>query len=77
MPINTGNAETVQDWLRKRGLTQEQAKASVETAQAEQGSARTIWDIVNGITAHARSIQNTDDRVALERQAGKLMEVVV
>lgn len=77
VPINTGNAETVQDWLRKRGLTQEQAKASVETAQAEQGSARTIWDIVNGITAHARSIQNTDDRVALERQAGKLMEVVV
>ena len=76
IPVNKGKDETVQDWLQKRGFTKSQAKASVDAAQAEQGGARTIWDIVNGITAYARSITNTDDRVALEVQAGSLMKTV-
>ena len=41
------------------------AKTAVTTAQAEQGEARSLWDIIQGITAHARSIPNTDDRVKL------------
>jgi len=66
--------ETVEDWLRQRGFTQAQAKASVQTAVAEQGQARSIWDIVNGVTAYARSIPHTDQRVELEVKAGKLMQ---
>ena len=76
VPVNKGKDETVQDWLNSRGFTKAQAKASVDAAEAEQGSSRSIWDIVNGITAYARSVQNTDDRVALEQKAGKLMEAV-
>lgn len=68
--------QTVEGWLQSRGFTKAQAKASVETATAEQGQARSFWDIVNGITAYARSVPHTDDRVKLEAQAGKLMEMV-
>lgn len=72
--IPVAKDETVEDWLRSRGFNQAQAKASVQTAVAEQGQARSIWDIVNGITAYARSIPHTDTRVELETKAGKLMQ---
>ena len=44
--------------------------------QAEQGGVRSVWDVVNGITAYARSISHTDARVELETKAGKLMDLV-
>jgi hypothetical protein len=74
--LNTGKGETMESWLQSRGFTKAQAKASVETATAEQGQARSVWDIVNGITAYARSVPHTDERVTLEAKAGKLMELV-
>ena len=74
--LNKGMDETVEGWLQQRGFTKAQAKASVDTAVAEEGQARTIWDVVQGITAYARSIPNTDDRVSVEAKAGKLMELV-
>lgn len=69
-------SKTVADWLQSRGFTKTESKASVDTAVAEEGRARSLWDIINGVTAYARSIQNTDDRVALETKAGKLMDLV-
>jgi hypothetical protein len=53
-----------------------QAKASIDSAIAEEGEARTVWDIINGVTAYARSIPNSNDRVELEAKAGKLMDLV-
>jgi hypothetical protein len=76
IPVNKGKDETVQDWLQARGFTKTQAKASVDAAQMEQGGARTVWDVVNGITAYARTLAHADERVALETRAGKLMEAV-
>jgi hypothetical protein len=76
VPLNVGKGDTVESWLQKKGFTKAQAKASVDSAQAEQGQARSIWDIVRGITAHARSIVHTDERIKLEVAAGKLMEAV-
>jgi hypothetical protein len=73
--INEGKGETVADWLQKRGFTKAQARASVETAQAEMGKAESLWDIVNGVTAYARSVAHTDERTKLEAQAGKLMSL--
>lgn len=32
-----------------------------------------VWDFVQGITATARSITHTDDRIAVEEKAGKLL----
>ncbi|HLF96971.1 MAG TPA: DUF932 domain-containing protein, partial [Methylococcaceae bacterium] len=76
IPLNVGKGDTVESWLQSRGFTKSQAKASVDAANAEEGKARSVWDIVNGITAYARSIPCTDDRVDLETKAGKLMPTV-
>ncbi len=75
IPLNVGKGDTVQSWLQSRGFTKAEAKASVDTATAEEGQARTLWDIVNGVTAYARSVSHTDRRTKLETQAGKLMEL--
>ena len=63
-------------WLRDRGFTATQAKNAVNSALAEEGQARSLWDIINGITASARQIQHTDERVKVETAAGKLMKYV-
>lgn len=68
--------QTMESWLQSRGFTKAQATASVQTANAEEGQARTVWDIVNGVTAYARSVSHTDERVQLEAKAGKLMDLV-
>ena len=72
---NPGTGRDVASWLKSRGFTAPQAKAAVETAQAEEGEARTLWQVVQGVTAYARSLSNTDDRVDLESKAGKLMDL--
>jgi hypothetical protein len=73
--IPTGKDQSVSEWLQKRGFTKSQATASVEAAKMEEGDARTVWDVVNGVTAYARTITQTDERVRLETQAGKLMQL--
>lgn len=35
-----------------------------------------LWDVVTGVTAYAKSIKNQDDRVALEREAGRVLDLV-
>lgn len=67
--------ETVVDWMVGRGFLKDEAKQAEQFAVAERGSAQTLWDMVSGATAFARSIKHTDARVALERKAGDLMEI--
>jgi hypothetical protein len=67
---------TVAEWLQKRGFTAKVAKAAVAQAEAEEGEAKTLWNVINGITAHARTIPYTNDRVELETAAGNLMKYV-
>lgn len=75
IPINEGKGETVAGWLQSRGFTKAQSTAAVETAQAEEGSARSLWDVIQGVTAYARSVPNTDERTQLESRAGKLLDL--
>lgn len=35
----------------------------------------TLWDVVTGITAYAKTIEYQDDRVAIERSAGKILNL--
>lgn len=39
----------------------------------EQRPIETLWDVATGITAYARAIPHQNDRVALEREAGKIL----
>ncbi len=75
--VATTDDDRVQ-FLGKNGFSAKQAKKIIETViQEEDIKPRSVWDFVQGITAVARSIQNTDDRLDLERTAGKLMEKVI
>ena len=72
IPVRRG--DTVQQWLQERGFTKAQAKAGYEAAIMEEGQARSIWDIVNGVSAYARTLAHTDSRVELEKKASDLMK---
>lgn len=75
LPIpNAAEKGGVEQWLQARGFTAAVAKAGVAAAVAEEGKARSLWDVINGLTAHARTIPHTNDRVELETKAGALMK---
>lgn len=68
------DAKGIEDWLRNRGFTQKMAVAARAKAEEETGNPRSLWNIIQGVTAEARSVLHTDTRVDLERKAGDLMK---
>lgn len=77
LPVNSNPEKGGwENWLKDRGFTATESKGAVQAAIAEEGQARSLWDIIQGVTASARSIQHTDARVELEARAGKLMRFV-
>jgi hypothetical protein len=66
--------EEVMDWLRRHEFTKKEGEAIVRTAKVEEGEARTVWELVNGGTAFARSIPHNDDRVLLEKRVSGLLK---
>lgn len=76
IPDAAKSKDNVSEWLMKRGFTKSVAVASVQTAIAEEGQARSLWDVINGVTAFARTIPFANERVELETAAGRLMSVV-
>jgi len=52
------------------------AKSAVASANAEEGEAKSLWNVIQGLTAHARTIPYANERTELETKAGKLMELV-
>jgi hypothetical protein len=60
------------------GFSPEMADKIMQIAELEEGRPpRSAWDLVNGITAVARTIPYQADRLDMERKAGKLMERAV
>jgi hypothetical protein len=59
-------------------LTQAQATAAFQVAEQNPryGSPASVWGIVNGITELSQNTAYTDERVKLDRAAGKLMSLV-
>jgi hypothetical protein len=72
MKVGTSDEE-VMDWLRRHEFKEKESRKIVETAKAEEGGARTVWELVNGGTALARAIPYNDDRVALEKRVSGLL----
>jgi hypothetical protein len=35
----------------------------------------TVWDVVTGVTAYARTVEYADSRMAIERKAGKILQL--
>lgn len=67
--------ENLDDFLQKR-FTKSQAGAIQAAHMAdEQRPIETLWDAATAVTAYARGIQYQDDRVDLERKAGKILDL--
>ena len=65
--------DAVQEFLAKR-FTKSTAKAIEAAHLADEGRPiETMWDAVVGATAYARSIPYQDERIKIEREAGKLL----
>lgn len=68
-----GDPDKVAEFLTKR-FTKKRAEAIKLAHFADEGRPiETLWDASNGVTAFARGIKFQDERVALEREAGKIM----
>lgn len=69
-------------WLKEKKFTQALAKSALDSAREEahgadiRSSPYSYWNIVQGLTAQARLKANNDDRVDIEKAAGKLMKLV-
>lgn len=63
-------------WMQERKFTKSEARESFDTAVKEEGECRTLWQVIQGVTAYARGFDFVDARVELETKAGKLLSMV-
>ena len=63
-------------WLRGKGFTQGLATVAARKARQDDGNPRSVWNLVQALTSQAQQTQHTDERVAIESKAGKLMATV-
>lgn len=70
--------EEATEFLMDRvGLNKTMSERVIETVlREEQAPARSVWDMVQGITAVARGIRHQDARLSMEMSAGKLMDKI-
>jgi len=64
--------------LRLPGLGRKVADAAYTLAETHSewyGDPKSVWGLTGGVTELARDMANADDRVSLERAAGKLMQI--
>lgn len=65
------------DFFKKRNFTAAERRVAEEAHLQEEGRPiETLWDAVTGVTAAAKTIRNQNDRVALERKGGALLDLV-
>jgi len=57
-------------------ITKPELRQAIKFANAEEGECRTTWQLVQGLTASAREISFTDNRVNLETRAGKILDSI-
>lgn len=76
--VKAAQAKKVDDldeFLAKR-FTRNRAAAIKIAHEADEGRPmETLWDVTTGITAYARGIQQQDDRVAIERIGGAVLDL--
>jgi len=69
--------EDREDFLRKRGFSKAETGKIIASVLAEEGRPpESLYDFVQGITAHARSKTNQDARLEIEGKARKILEKV-
>ncbi len=67
--------EDRETFLRKRGFSKSETAKIIETVLNEEGRPpESLFDFVQGLTAHARTKPHQDARLELEGRAKKLLE---
>jgi hypothetical protein len=68
--------ESVDDFLKNRRFTKTQvSNINAAFLADEQRPMESVFDVVTGITAYARAVPYQDERVRLEREAGKVLNL--
>lgn len=67
------NAEEAVEWLVNRKFSKKLAEKAVQFAEVEEGGCDSVWRLVQGLTSYAKTIKHTDQRILVEREAGKLL----
>lgn len=67
--------ENVDEFLASRFSKSQVTAIKQAHIDDEDRPIETIWDAATGITAYARDVKFTDDRVKLEREAGKVLKL--
>ena len=62
-------------FLRTHDFSKKEGEDIIKMAKAEEGGARSVWELVNGGTALARAIPHADERVVMERRVSSLLKV--
>lgn len=57
-------------------ITRSDLREAASAARKEEGDFRTLWHLVQGLTAYARGFDYVDARMDLERRAGSLLKLV-
>lgn len=70
------NMEGTLGWLQKLGFTKAVSERAYDYAVKEEGDGTNLWTIIQGLSAMARDRKHVDARVDLERQAGRLLNVL-
>jgi len=63
------------EWFKDRPFTKGEITKAWDTGIAEGNDVTTVWGMVQGLTAYARSLPYTNWRVNLERRAGTLLNL--
>ena len=70
-----GDKDAVSDFLAKR-YTKSQASAIMAAHMTDEGRPiETLWDAATGATAYARGLEHQDSRWAVEKEAGKILDL--
>lgn len=67
--------DNVDEFLRKRFSARVAERVKQAHVEDEGRPIETIWDATTGVTAYARTIKYQDERVALEREGGKILDL--
>jgi len=72
-----GDEDTVKEFLAKRRFSGTQVTAILAAHVEDEGRpVESLWDASTAITAYARSIPSADRRVEVEREAGRVLDMV-
>jgi len=63
------------DWFKDKPFTKGEITRAWEIGIAEDNDVTTVWGMVQGFTAYARSMTYANLRVNLERRAGSLLNL--